>query len=147
MRDRELRVKSDPGLAVKFLLNALAVASAVFFISDFLYTDREMNSLIENLNILSRRHDLVCLRLIDPVDRTIPHVGMLRMQDSELIDCVICDSHDERFSRAYDAITRKRTSNLRRIFRKFGLRLIDIRNGCNIESAVVKSLDKRLASA
>jgi uncharacterized protein (DUF58 family) len=144
LRNFGLGRRGDPNIAARFLQNTLKVASVIFFISDFLYSDGEMDSLTEKLSRLSRKHDLVCLQLSDPIDKLMPRVGKLRLQDSESMDCVFFDSSDEHVASTYSEISGKWATKLRKRFRKFGLRFASIKNGCDVELAVRKSLDKQL---
>jgi hypothetical protein len=144
---RKLGVKSNPKVAVKFLQNVLKVSSIVFFISDFLYPDRMRDNIIGSLRALSRRHDLVCVRLCDRVDAAIPAIGRLRLQDSESLDCLCCDSSSGHFSSTYGNIHGKWASKLHGDAAKVGLKLVAIDNGCAVKLAVEKCLDKQLACA
>ncbi|MDR0680049.1 MAG: DUF58 domain-containing protein [Puniceicoccales bacterium] len=138
---------SDPKGVVKFLQNILKPSSIVFFVSDFLYPDRIRNDLMEALKNLSKRHDLICVQLLDRVNLSIPPIGRLRLQDSESLDCVSCNSSDGQFSRIYANIDGKWTGKLEKDAKKVGLKFVAIENGCSEELAMEKCLDKRLAYA
>ncbi len=52
--------------------------SLVAVISDFLCVDWE-----RELGVLARRHDVVALRIVDPVDFDLPDAGLVALQDPE----------------------------------------------------------------
>lgn len=52
--------------------------SLVVVISDFLCSDWE-----SDLGLLSRRHDVVAIRIVDPVDEKMPDAGLILMRDPE----------------------------------------------------------------
>jgi hypothetical protein len=142
---RKFGIKSDPRMVAGFLQSMLKVSSVIFFVSDFLYPNKIRDNLMEALKTLSKRHDLVCVQLLDQIDVTIPSIGKLRLQDSESLECALCNSSDMKFSSIYGNIDTKWTSKLRRDAKKVGLKFVAIRNGCSVESAIKKCLDKRLA--
>jgi uncharacterized protein (DUF58 family) len=147
LKNRKLGATSNPSLAIKFLQRILKVSSVIFFISDFLYADKTLEKLVGNFKTLSKRHEIVCLRLSDPVDRSLPPIGKLRLQDAESLATVCCDSGKGNFSHIYAETSSKWAVKLRRNFRKFGLQFVSVNNGCDVESAMRKCLDKRLAYA
>jgi uncharacterized protein (DUF58 family) len=147
LSNRHLGQKSNPCAAVKFLQNMLRTSSIVFFVSDFLYPDRIREHLLEALKTLSKRHDLICVQLADRIDVAIPPIGRLRLQDAESLDCVLCNSNDRYFSNIHNNIDIKWASKLHKDAERAGLKFITIRNGCNVEAAIKKCLNKRLAYA
>jgi uncharacterized protein (DUF58 family) len=145
LEKRKIGLGSDPRGAVKFLQNILRPSSVVFFISDFLYPDRIRNDLMEALKNLSKRHDLICVQLLDRVNLSISPIGKLMLQDSESLDCVLCNFSDGQFSHIYADIDGKWASKLHKDAKKVGLNFVAIENGCSVELAMEKCLDKRLA--
>jgi len=63
---------------LRFLTNAIKKRSTAFIISDFLVPDFE-----EALRIASSKHDIVALKVFDPVEQSIPDVGLVKIADSE----------------------------------------------------------------
>jgi uncharacterized protein (DUF58 family) len=147
LKNRKLGTTSNPSLAITFLQRILKVSSVIFFISDFLYADKALEKMMGNLKTLSRRHEVVCLRLSDPFDRSLPSIGKLRLQDAETLATVCCDTGKENFSRIYAETSGKWAVKSRKNFRKVGLQFVSNNNGCNVEFAIGKCLDKRLAYA
>lgn len=63
---------------LRFLTNAIRKRCTAFIISDFLAPDFE-----EALRIASSKHDIVALRVTDPLEKAIPDVGLMKVLDSE----------------------------------------------------------------
>jgi uncharacterized protein (DUF58 family) len=63
---------------LRFLTNAIKKRCTAFILSDFLVPDFE-----EALRIASNKHDVVALKVYDPVETEIPDVGLIKVSDSE----------------------------------------------------------------
>jgi uncharacterized protein (DUF58 family) len=63
---------------LRFLTNVIKKRCTVFILSDFLVPDFE-----EALRIASNKHDVVALKVFDPVETVIPDVGLIKVADSE----------------------------------------------------------------
>lgn len=63
---------------LRYLTNAIRKRCTAFIISDFLVPDFE-----EALRIASNKHDIVALKVYDPVEQAIPDIGMVKVADSE----------------------------------------------------------------
>lgn len=64
--------------ALEYVSHTLHRRAIIFIISDFLATDYETP-----LSILTRRHDVVCLRVEDPRETETPPLGLIELQDAE----------------------------------------------------------------
>lgn len=65
--------------ALRSLRNAVKRKCIAFVMSDFL--DEQDYS--RSLSIASRHHDIVALRLIDPLDKDLPKAGLIRLHNTE----------------------------------------------------------------
>ncbi len=63
---------------LRFLTNAIKKRCTAFILSDFLVPDFE-----EALRIASSKHDIVALKISDPVESEIPDIGLIKVADSE----------------------------------------------------------------
>jgi len=78
-----LEFKPDSNLTniqvpLRYLTNAIKKRCTAFILSDFMAPDFE-----EAMRIASNKHDIVALRIYDPVEKSIPDVGMIKLSDSE----------------------------------------------------------------
>ncbi len=83
--------------------NLIRRRSTVFVVSDFF----SQPGWERGLSQLARRHEVVALRLCDPLERQLPDVGLVLMEDAETGEQLLVDTHDaafrERFVQAADA--------------------------------------------
>jgi len=63
---------------LRYLTNAIKKRCTAFIISDFMAPDFE-----EALRIASNKHDVVALKIYDPVEKSIPDIGMVKILDAE----------------------------------------------------------------
>jgi len=63
---------------LRYLTNAIKKRCTAFIISDFMVPNFE-----EALKIASNKHDVVALKIYDPVEKSIPDVGMIKISDAE----------------------------------------------------------------
>lgn len=74
---RETRI----GQALEYLLRVLKRRSVIFLLSDFLDEGFELP-----LQLVSRKHDLILLRLEDPTEKDLPNLGLVKWYDPETLE-------------------------------------------------------------
>jgi uncharacterized protein (DUF58 family) len=74
----ETRRGTDIAAALRFLSQVQKRRAVVFLISDFMARDYE-----RELRVASRRHDVICCRVGDPREHTLPDAGLIEVQDPE----------------------------------------------------------------
>jgi len=70
--------RTNLGEPLRFLTNAIKKRCTAFVISDFLAPEFE-----ESLKIAANKHDIVALKVSDPLEKELPDVGFLKVHDSE----------------------------------------------------------------
>ena len=83
--------------------------SVLFVVSDFISTPGWSRRLAD----LARRHDIVAVRLTDPMERELPDIGLVVMQDAETGEQLLVDTHDKAFRRRFAQAAEKREEELR----------------------------------
>jgi len=73
------------------------------------------------LALLSRRHEVLAIRVHDPREARLPDVGPLLMQDAETGEQVWVDTRDKAFRRRFEAAAREREERLATAFRRAGI--------------------------
>ena len=113
--------QTDIAAALEYMNQILKRRATVFLISDFLAEGFE-----RDLQIANRRHDLVAIRLIDPLEEQLPSVGLIELEDVETGETVLVDtSYDEiRETVSENVMTQK--SALEKMFKSIGIDFIDI---------------------
>ena len=70
--------KTNLGEPLRYLTNAIKKRCTAFIISDFRAPEFE-----EALRIAASKHDVVALKVSDPLEKSLPDVGLLKVVDSE----------------------------------------------------------------
>lgn len=110
---RPVSDKTDLGAAAKFLSQVLSRRSSVIILSDFISP-----SFMLPLKILSRRHEVIAIRVADIREREIPDVGLIELEDPETGEQLLVDTSDEEFREKYRALVENEESGLRHDLRK-----------------------------
>jgi len=83
--------------------------SVLFVVSDFISTPGWSRRLAD----LARRHDIVAVRLTDPMEAELPDIGLVVMQDAETGEQLLVDTHDRAFRRRFARAAERREAELR----------------------------------
>jgi len=124
--------KLDELLAAAF--QVLKRRSAVFVVSDFISEPGWERPLTE----LARRHDVVAVRVHDPLERELPDLGMITVQDPETGEQLFVDTHDRGFRRRFAEEAAKREAGLRKSFAIAGVDLLELSTEEALLDAVVR---------
>lgn len=107
---------TDYEVVEKFLMHLLKQRSVVFFISDYLSTGFE-----RPLRLLHTRHDVIPVMIGDPRERSLPDVGLVRLEDPETGESVVIDTHASGVRKGYAEAAAKLRNERIEAFRKLGL--------------------------
>ena len=102
MLNRPARAQTGATDLGELLRSAYAMAprrSLIFIVSDFISAP----GWAEPLAHLAQRHDVVAVRLYDPLEMELPDLGMLVVQDAETGEQIFVDTHDRGFRRRFEA--------------------------------------------
>ena len=90
--------RTDIRLALDTIYMLLKRRSIVFLISDFL---ADPGSYRQAMLVTNRRHDVVAFDLSDPMEREIPDVGIIALEDAESGQQTSVDTGDRRWRREF----------------------------------------------
>src|SRR5256712_1704854 len=123
---RRPRLSESPPTALADLLEtglrSIRRRSLVFVISDFFSTPGWERPLTQ----LSRHHETLAIRLVDPREREIPEIGMIVMNDAETGEHLWVDTSDRRFQKRFEHVVRKREEMLAAAFRRAGVDTLEL---------------------
>jgi uncharacterized protein (DUF58 family) len=125
-----------------FLRTAYRVAprrSLMFVVSDFISTP----GWAEPLARLAQRHDVVAVRLYDPMEVELPDIGLLVVQDAETGEQLFVDTHDRGFRRRFAAAAARREDELRNAFRVAGVDALELSTDSDLVDAILRFADLR----
>jgi uncharacterized protein (DUF58 family) len=127
---------------VDLLQTALQVIprrSIVFIVSDFISSP----GWGEPLARLAQRHEIVAVRLYDPIEMELPDLGLLVIQDSETGEQVFVDTHDRAFRKRFAAVAERREKELRSGFRQAGVDALELSTSGDLVDAILRFADLR----
>lgn len=101
---------------LRFLTNAIKKRSTAFIISDFIAPDFE-----EALRIAANKHDVVALKISDPLEKYFPDVGLVKVMDSEDGEEKWIDTSSRITRKAYTEWWNNHIEYIRNTFKKCGV--------------------------
>ena len=113
--------------------------SLVFVLSDFISTP----GWAEPLALLARRHEVIAVRLCDPLEFALPDVGLLAMRDAETGELVFVDTHDRVFRKRFAALAERRERELKSAFHQAGMDALELSTEDDLVDAIVRFADLR----
>ncbi|MBU6485711.1 MAG: DUF58 domain-containing protein [Betaproteobacteria bacterium] len=108
--------------------------SLVFVVSDFVSARGYAGALAR----LSQRHEVVAVRLLDPLESTLPDLGLLTMQDAETGEQLFVDTHDRAFRRRFEQAAQRREAALRDAFRDAGVDALELATDADLADAILR---------
>ena len=87
---------TNVGVALEFLNSVLKKKTIAFLMSDFVSPQYE-----KPLMLSARKHDLVGIHVFDSVDRDLPKLGLIQVQDAETGSAVWIDTDDNQLRTQY----------------------------------------------
>ncbi|HZQ75365.1 MAG TPA: DUF58 domain-containing protein [Burkholderiales bacterium] len=125
------------------LLRAAADAagrrSLVFVVSDFISRPGWERELAR----LAARHEVLAVRVLDPLERELPDLGLLVVQDAETGEQIFVDTHDAGFRRRFAGLAAGREAGLRAGFRDAGVDALELSTGGDLADALLRFADLR----
>jgi uncharacterized protein (DUF58 family) len=107
---------TDIASALGHFLSAMKKRTISFLISDFRDDGFE-----QSLKHAGRRHDLVALRVTDPLDRELPNVGWLPLQDPETAEIRWMQTSRKRSRQKHLIAEKEREAQLNSMFVRSGV--------------------------
>jgi uncharacterized protein (DUF58 family) len=108
-------------VALEYLNQILKRRATIFLISDFLADGFE-----KDLQIANKRHDLVAIHIIDPLEEKLPSVGLLELEDLETGETLLLDTSVSEVRDSISENVYSERAKLERLFKSIGVDFIDI---------------------
>lgn len=96
--------------------------SAVFLLSDFISEPGWERPLAH----LARRHELTAVRLHDPLERQLPDLGLLPLQDAESGEVLLVDTQDPVFRERFTRLAAQQEDALREKLARAGTETLEL---------------------
>jgi uncharacterized protein (DUF58 family) len=93
--------------------------------------------------LLAQRHEVVAVRLLDPLELQLPDLGLLTLRDAETGEQVLVDTHDPAFRRRFARIAAQRESELREALVRAGVDALELSTDADLVDAMVRFIEMR----
>ena len=124
--------------ALDHFVRAMKKRTICFLVSDFRDVGFE-----DALRRAARRHDLVALRIEDPLDRRLPEVGWTRVQDPETGESSWLNTSRPQVRKRYAAAEHAREEGLRALFARSGVDAATLLTDAPYVEPLLRLFDRR----
>ena len=114
--------KTDLSKALRFFNNTTKQVSIAFVLSDFIDANYQ-----DALRVVGNKHDVVGIKLYDKMDRNLPKIGMLRIEDAETAEQKWVDTNSSLVRYEYEKEFFRIVDYCKDAFRKSGSDLLHVR--------------------
>lgn len=142
IQERPENVESGPTRLHELLSSAASLLkrrSTVFVVSDFISEPGWEHA----LGLLAQRHEVVAVRVLDPLELELPDLGLLTMRDAETGEQVVVDTHDKGFRKRFARIAAQREAELREALTAAGVDALELSTDADLVDAIVRFVDMR----
>ena len=113
--------------------------SLVFVLSDFISAPGWGPA----LGRLARRHEVLAVRLFDPLEMALPDIGLLTVQDAETGEQLQVDTQDAGFRQRFEALAAQHEADLREQLAGAGADVLELATSDNLLDALLRYLALR----
>lgn len=113
--------------------------STVFVVSDFLSEP----GWEKPLGLLAQRHEVLAVRLFDPLELELPDLGLVPLTDAETGEQLWVDTHDAGFRKRFARIAAEREAALRAALAKAGVDALELSTADDLIESIVRFADMR----
>ena len=113
--------------------------STIFVVSDFI----SESGWEKPLGMLAQRHEVVAVRLTDPLELELPDLGLIPIRDAETGEQLLVDTHDSGFRMRFARIAAQREADLRQSLARAGVDTLELSTDDDLVSALMRFTDLR----
>ena len=113
--------------------------STIFVVSDYISEP----GWEKPLGHLAQRHEVVAVRLLDPMELQLPDLGLLTIRDAETGEQLLVDTHDAGFRKRFASIAAQREADLRLGLVRAGVDTLELSTDADLVEAIVRFTDMR----
>ena len=142
MLSRAERAQSGQTDLGGFLRNAFQFIprrSLVFVVSDFISSPGWAAAMAR----LGQRHEVLAVRLYDPLEMAMPDLGLVTIRDAETGEQLLVDTHDSGFRKRFAAAAVRREALLRASFAESGVDALELATDDKLVETIMRFADLR----
>ncbi len=119
--------------------NLIRRRSTLFVVSDFI----SEAGWEKPLGLLAQRHEVVAVRLLDPLELELPDLGLIPIRDAETGEQLLVDTHDAGFRKRFARIAAQREAELRQSLARAGVDALELSTDDDLVDAISRFTDLR----
>jgi uncharacterized protein (DUF58 family) len=142
IQSRPASVESGTTRLTELIATAASVIkrrSTNFVVSDFISEP----GWEKPLALLAQRHEVVAVRVLDPLELDIPDLGLLTIRDSETGEQLLVDTHDAGFRKRFARIAAQREAELRQGFVRASVDALELATDGDLVDAIERFAEMR----
>lgn len=123
---------------LRFLTNAIKKRCTAFVISDFIAPEFE-----EALRIAANKHDIVALKVSDPLEKLLPDAGFIKVLDAETGEEKWIDTSSKHIRRTYEEWWNSHIEVVRNRFKRCGVDFTELSTREDYVKPLIKLFESR----
>ena len=113
--------------------------STVFVVSDFISEP----GWEKPLAMLAQKHEVVAVRLFDPLESNLPNLGLITMRDAESGEQLLVDTSSAKFRQRFANIASQREGELRQSLSRVGVDTLELSTDDDLVQSILRFADMR----
>ena len=113
--------------------------STVFVVSDFISEP----GWEKPLGLLAQKHEVVAVRLFDPLEAELPDLGLITMRDAESGEQILVDTSNAKFRQRFAQIAAQRETELRQTLSRAGVDTLELSTEDDLVQSILRFTDMR----
>ena len=138
---------TDLAGALDYAGRVLPHRAIVFVLSDFHIGAEDEPLFDRTLRVVSRRHDVVAVKISDPRELELPDAGLLRLRDPETGEVRVVDTGSREVRQRFRATAIARDAAMRRRFRRLGVDEIEVATDRPYAPPLLEFFERRARAA
>jgi uncharacterized protein (DUF58 family) len=119
--------------------NLVRRRSTVFVVSDFISEP----GWEKPLALLAQKHEVVAVRLFDPLETNLPDLGLITMRDAESGEQLLVDTSNAKFRQRFAQIAAQRETVLRQTLARAGVDTLELSTDDDLVQSILRFTEMR----
>jgi uncharacterized protein (DUF58 family) len=142
MQQRPKSTEASTTRLADLLMSAASMVrrrSTVFVVSDFISEP----GWEKPLGLLAQKHEVVAVRLFDPLEAELPDLGLITMRDAESGEQMLVDTSNAKFRQRFAQIAAQRETELRQTLSRAGVDTLELSTEDDLVQSILRFSDMR----
>jgi uncharacterized protein (DUF58 family) len=113
--------------------------STLFVVSDFI----SEAGWEKPLGLLAQKHEVVAVRLLDPLELDLPDLGLITLRDAESGEQLLVDTADAGFRHRFARLAAQRETELRQTLARAGVDALELSTGDDLVQSILRFTELR----